>query len=98
MTMPLTSQFSESQNPTLQARVQMAMCGAAQNIASADPSEPNHANRVNLAQRVSQSPASLTPAFTSMVCSQGITTESTDADISNMVSAVWNTLAGPPPA
>jgi hypothetical protein len=46
--------------------------------------------------RVANNLQMMAPAFTSMVCVQGITSASSDADISNMVSVVWNTIAGHP--
>jgi hypothetical protein len=92
--MTLNSQYVEAQQPDLQSRVQQAMLGAAQNIAAADPSEPNHAARSQLATQVSRSPTMFTDPFTALVCSQGITRDSTDTDIETMVSACWNTMAG----
>ena len=99
MTQPapgLGNEYTEAQNPTTQARVQMAVSKAAQDISSEAGSTPNHAQRVQLATRVANSPQMMTQPFTTMVCAQGITATSTDADISNMVAAVWNTMAGQP--
>jgi len=95
--MTLQDQFIETTNPQLQGRVQMAAAKTAQNVGSEDPSTPNHAARTALASRVAQTPTAYTGAFTNLLCAEGITQASTDADISNMVSAVWNTMAGQPP-
>jgi len=95
--MTLQDEFTESTNPSLQARVQMAALAAAQNISTEDPATANHANRVALAQNVARSTDGFRVPFTNMLCAEGITANSTDGDITNMVSAVWNTMAGPPP-
>jgi hypothetical protein len=92
----LASQFSESQNPATQARVSMSMSKTAQDVASENASTPNHAMRVSLATRVANSPQMLVVPFTGMICAQGITSLSSDTDISNMISAVWDTMAGVP--
>lgn len=94
----LASEASEALNPVLQGRVQMAMCKAAQDISSEATTTPGHTQRVQLAQQVARQPAMMMAPFTSMVCAQGITSQSTDADISNMVSAVWDVMAGAAPA
>jgi|SRR5215472_230758 len=90
----LTTEYSESQNPTTVARVQMASAKTAQDVASEDPTTVGHTARVTLATNVARAPTMMAPNFTVMVCAQGITSLSTDADINNMVSAVWNTMAG----
>jgi hypothetical protein len=92
----LASEFSEASNPTLQARIQMATAKAAQDISSEAEDTANHQARVNLASAVARNPSMYTSAFTTMLCAQGITNASTDAEISSMVSAVWNTIAGTP--
>ena len=92
--MTLASQFSEAANPTLQGRIQMATASAAQAIASEADTTPNHANRLNLATQVARSPQGYTQPFTNLLCAEGITSQSADADIENMVSAVWDTMAG----
>lgn len=90
----LIGEFSEAQNPTLQSRVQMAAAKAAQDIAASDPASPNYAARATLATNVSRSPALYTASFTTMLCAQGITSASTDVEISTMIAAVWDTMAG----
>lgn len=90
----LTSEFSEAQNPTTQARVQMATAKAAQDIAASDPASANYAARTALATQVARSPQMYTVPFTNMLCAQGITSASTDAEISTMIAAVWDTMAG----
>jgi len=95
--MTLQDQFAESTNPALQARVQMADLSAAQAISTEATDTPNHANRISLAQQVARSPDGYKGAFTNMLCAEGITSASTDEEISSMVSAVWNTMAGQPP-
>lgn len=79
---------------TLQARISMAAALAAQNIASEAPDTPNHTARTWLATQVARQSAFYTMAFTTLLCAEGITPASADADISNMVAAVWNTVAG----
>jgi len=93
--MTLQDQYTETTNPALQARVQMAAASTAQAIGAEAANTPNHANRAQLASRVAQAPGQYTMPFTNMVCAEGITSASTDADIANMISAVWNTMAGP---
>lgn len=93
--MSLQDQFVESTNPALQSRVRIAACTTAQAIGSEATDTPNHTARATLATQVSRAPQMYTEAFTSMLCGQGITSASSDADIANMVSAVWNTMAGP---
>jgi hypothetical protein len=95
--MTLQDQYAESSNPALQGRVQMATASAAQDISNEAADTPNHYNRVQLAQQVARSPQNFTPAFTNLLCAEDITSQSTDAEIESMVSAVWNTMAGPPP-
>ena len=95
--MTLQDQFIETTNPQLQGRIQMAVAKAAQDISSEAADTPNHASRVALASRVAQSPTAYTGAFTNLLCAEGITNGSTDAEIESMVSAVWNTMAGQPP-
>ena len=95
--MTLQDQFVESTNPALQGRVQMAVAKTSQNVASEAPDTPNHWNRTTLASQIARSPALFTPAFTNLLCGQGITSDSDDAEIENMVSACWNTVAGPEP-
>jgi hypothetical protein len=90
----LTSEYAESTNPTTIARVQMSMAKTAQDISSEPTDTPNHTQRNQLASQVARAPQMMAPAFTTMVCAQGITSASSDADIANMVSAVWNTMAG----
>ena len=90
----LSDQYVESQSADLQSRVQQATLGAAQNISSEDPSTANHAARNVLATAVSRNPQAYTQPFCSLLCSQGIKRTSTDAEISVMVAATWNTMAG----
>lgn len=94
--MTFQDQFVESTNPSLQSRVQMATVKTAQAIGTEPTDTPNHNNRVSLASQVARSPQSLTSAFTSMLCAEGIISTSTDPEIESMVSAVWNTMAGQP--
>ena len=94
--MTLQDQFTESTAPALKARVQMATAKAAQDISTEAAETPNHAARVGLANQVARSPIALNDAFTTLLCAEGITGESDDASISNMVAAVWNTMAGIP--
>lgn len=94
--MSLQDEYVAAQDPSLQARVQSAICTAAQNISTEDPSTPNHYNRASLGQAVSRAPENWRTSFVYMLTSEGITSASSDLDISNMVSAVWNTVAGPP--
>ena len=95
MSMSLQDQYAEATAPALQGRVQMATAKIAEDVGSEDPATPNHANRTSLATQVARSPGAFTQSFTTAVVAQGITSQSTDADISNAVSAVWNTMAGP---
>jgi hypothetical protein len=92
----LQDEYFESTAVDLQQRVQMSICTAAQNISSEDPSTPNHASRNMLATQVARNPQAYTQSFSTMLTAEGITRASTDADISNMVSSVWNTVAGTP--
>lgn len=92
--MALSDQYQESINPQTIARVSMAMCKAAQDIGASDPASTNYANRTLLATRVSNNPPLYQQPFTTMVCAEGITSASTDAEISVMVAAVWDTMAG----
>jgi Flp pilus assembly protein TadG len=94
--MTLQDQYAETTNPALQARVQMACSSAAQAISTEPTDTANHQNRVNLAQQVARSPDQFKLPFTSMLCAEGITSQSTDDEINSMVSAVWDTMAGPP--
>jgi hypothetical protein len=94
--MTLQDEYAESTSPALQARVQMAALAAAQAISTEAVDTPNHYNRVQLAQQVARSPQQFTQPFTSLCCSEGITSQSTDAEISTMVSSIWNTMAGQP--
>ena len=94
--MTLQDQYIEAISSDLQARVEMSYCKTAQNVGAADPSEPNHNNRVQLATQISRSPVMFREPFTFMVCAQGITRASDDTEIDTMVSACWNTMAGVP--
>jgi hypothetical protein len=69
----------------------------AQEVSSEATSTPNHTARTSLASQVARNPQQFTAPFTTMLCAQGITSASTDADIENMISAVWNTMAGAGP-
>jgi hypothetical protein len=93
----LANQFSEAQNPTTQARVQMAMCSAAQDLGAAPPTDAESQMHTSLATQVARMPQQYTVPFTNMCCAKGITSASTDAEIASMVAAVWNTMAGHPP-
>jgi hypothetical protein len=94
--MSLQDEYVESTNPSLQSRVQMSMVSAAQNISTEPADTANHYNRVQLAQQVARSPTMFMQPFTTLVCAEGVTSQSTDEEISSMVSAVWNTMAGSP--
>jgi len=94
--MSLADEFTASTDQELIQRVQMAAVSAAQAIASEAESTPNHNNRVALANKVANAPGSYGAPFTTLLCAEGITSASTDADINNMVSATWNTMAGQP--
>jgi hypothetical protein len=96
--MTLQDEYVESTNPSLQSRVQMSTLSAAQAISTEAVDTPNHANRISLAQQVVRSPDALRVGFTNLLCAEGITSQSTDAEIDTMVSSVWNTMAGQPPA
>lgn len=97
MSMNLQDQYAEASAPALQSRVQMAVAKTAQNVGTEDPATPNDAARKNLATNVSRAPTQYTQPFTTLIVAQGITSASSDADIENMVSACWNTMAGPVP-
>ena len=90
----LATEFTEATNPTTQALVQMAAAKAAQDISSEPTSTPGHTQRVNLASQVARTPQMYAVPFTTLVCAQGITSQSADTDIANMVSAVWDVMAG----
>lgn len=90
----LSEEFSESNNPALQERVQMAAVKAGQDISSEAEDTPGHSYRIGLAHSVVQNPTQWRQPFTTSVCAQGVTSQSADADISNTVSAVWNVMAG----
>lgn len=92
--MALLDQYTESTAIDLRARIQAAMCMIAQNVATEDTATAGHSNRAMLAQQVSRGPSSLVDPFSSMLTAQGITRQSTDQDIQNMISSVWNTMAG----
>jgi len=96
--MSLQDEYVESTTPALQSRVQMATLNAAQAISTEDPATDNHQNRTSLAQQVARSPEAFKQPFTSMLCAQGITSQSSDVEINAMVASVWNTMAGIPPA
>ena len=81
-------------NADFDNRITMAICAAAQAIAAEATTVIDHTNRVALAKAVALAPASYTRAFALMLAAQGIDNGSLDSDITNMVSAVWNTLAG----
>jgi hypothetical protein len=53
-----------------------------------------HDARANLALQVANGPDRFRPLFAGMLAAQGIEDTSTDTAISNMVSAVWNAVAG----
>jgi hypothetical protein len=95
--MSFQDQYVEATNPGLQSRVQMATSKTAQQVAAEDPATANHANRTSLATQIARSPSMYTVAFTTLLCGQAITDQSTDEEIASMVSAVWNTMAGQPP-
>jgi hypothetical protein len=96
--MTLQDQFSESTAPALQSRVMMAYSKAAQDISSEATDTPNHPARVALANSIARVPESYRVSFTTLLCAEGITGQSADTEISTMVAAVWNTVAGSTPA
>ena len=58
------------------------------------PSVSNHTARAVFARLVLNNPEAWTPAFAAACASAGLTNASTDAAVSNEVSAVWNAMAG----
>lgn len=76
-------------------RVTMAVAAAAQSIGAEATTTNDHANRVALAKAASSNPSQWGLPFAVMLAAQGLDQNaSTDAQINNMVSAVWNTIAG----
>lgn len=96
MSMSLQDQYAEAASPALQGRVQMAVSKTAQNVGTEDSSTPNDSMRKQLATNVARAPQQYAQPFTTIIVAQGVTGASTDADIENMVSACWNTMAGIP--
>lgn len=93
----LLNQFNAVENVTsLLDAITMSLCFTAQAIATEATSTTNHANRVALARAVANNPQSFAQSFAFMLGAQGIDQTSPDTDINNMVSAVWNCMAGAP--
>jgi hypothetical protein len=92
--MSLATQFTASQDVTFQNLIQAAIVQQAIAITSELTTVTNHSNRVKLATNVLLSPLFYVSDFAQAVASQAVDMTATDTVILNMVSAVWNALAG----
>jgi len=94
MASTLAAQQTASVDQTFVNRVEMAILAAAQAISTEPTATANHTNRVALMRSVATNPVQMAYPFAAILASQGVDGTSTDAAISTMVSACWNTLAG----
>lgn len=75
-------------------KVQEAIAETALAVYSEPANTAGHAVRAAFASRVLNSLSSAVPAFAQALAAQGLDNTSTDAQISNGVSAAWNAICG----
>lgn len=75
-------------------RVLMGALASAVNIGNEAVNTPDHANRVLLAKAVTNNPILWMESFALVLASQNLDNSSTDAQITNSLASVWNTMAG----
>ena len=93
--MAYSSDYSNSQDVTLQSRVRMSMLVQAAAISSEVNTTANHVSRSTLATKVSNSPDTWVQPFSQTACAGGtVTIASIDSVIDARISAVWNLLSG----
>ena len=78
---------------SFRSRVSMAMVKAAMDIQSELTTVAYHTQRSAFARLVLVEPSRYTPPFAQALAAQGLDDTSTDKQITDMVSAVWNALA-----
>lgn len=84
-----------AERPGFRAKVEQAMLRSAVNISSEASNTTNHPNRAALSKTVLLETHRYVDAFAFAAASDGATTdESTDQEIENRVSSLWNALAG----
>jgi len=88
---PLTPADSAEQ---FRQRVIMAAVITAINVGTEAVNTPNHTNRTALAKAVSTNPIGFMEPFALMLAAENLDNASTDVQITNMLAAVWNTMAG----
>lgn len=93
--MSLTDQYSTSQDTSFRQRVQMAMIKTAVDVQGESSGTANHTNRSTYATSVLNNPEAFVGRFALAVSEGGtVTGSSTDTDIINQVSAIWDAMAG----
>lgn len=92
--MSYQTQYDQSSSPTFLNRVTMAMVDCAINIAAEPVGTANHVNRAVYAMLTLNDQDKYGPKLARGCADQGMTDASTDADIKNACSAIWNAFAG----
>lgn len=88
--------FMLSQNPIFVGRMVVAIIKTAVAVYNEDKASPNHANRASLATSVLRDPINHAENFAVVVAATGtdLSVESSDQELLNVISSVWNALAG----
>lgn len=92
--MAFTDDYAASQNPIVQAQVQMAFLAGAANVYSESTSTPGHTTRAAFATEVSTGKVPWQPLVMTVVAFASLTPTSTDAVVSNAVASLWSQFAG----
>jgi hypothetical protein len=93
--MSLIDQYTTSQDTTFRQKVQMAMVKTAVDVQGESTGTANHTNRSTYAAQVLNSPEAYIGRFALAAAEGGaVTTTSSDSNIINQVSAIWDAMAG----
>jgi hypothetical protein len=84
---------AQSDLDSFRSRVSMAMVKAAMDIQSELTTVAYHGQRSAFARLVLVEPSRYTPPFAQALAAQGLDNVSTDKQIADMVSSVWNGFA-----
>lgn len=93
MALQFENQAELIENSIVQNKIGQAAFTAAIAISNEAPETPNHIARVQLANTVIVNWSFVRESFMRCVLTQIPSEDPTDAEISNAVSAVWNTIA-----
>lgn len=79
---------------TFSQRVEMGMLQTCNNLSSEASGTANHANRMALMKACTNDPGTWAPRWALLIASNGIDSNSTDAQIQAQIASSWNAMAG----